>query len=87
MLLFKQLYQSFKKLVLILTIFALITKANKEDNIALTRILYIHYLLYFYKDKKNKVQALIDSSNKVSIITLAYALKLDLKICRSNVKT
>lgn len=66
--------------------FALVTDVNKEENIALARILYIYYLFYFYKDKKNKIQALINSNSKVNAIILAYALKLGLKICRTNVK-
>lgn len=62
------------------------TKASNEDNIILARILYIYYPLCFRKDKKNKMQALIDFSNKVNTITLAYALKLGLKICYTSVK-
>lgn len=40
-----------KKLVLILATFILIAKANKKNKVVLARILYIHYLLYFYKNK------------------------------------
>lgn len=46
----------------------------------LEKVLYIHYLLYFCKDKKNKVQALINSGKKVDAIRLEYTLKLGLKI-------
>lgn len=55
-------------------------EANREDKVVLKRVLYIYYPLCFYKDKKNKVQALVNFSSKVNAITLAYILELDLKI-------
>ena len=60
--------------------------ANIEDTLLTVNwVLYIYYPLRFRKDKKNEVQALINSSSKVNIMMLAYALKLGLKICRINV--
>lgn len=78
---------TFKKLVLVLTTFALVTKASKKDNdIILNRTLYIHYLLCFCKNKKNKLQALINSYGKINAMTLAYALELSYKVCQTNIK-
>lgn len=67
-----------KKLFLVLANSAPITGASRENEIVLKKILYIYYLLYFCKDKKNKVQALINFASKVNVIILAYGLKLDL---------
>lgn len=53
---------------------------------ALARVLYIHYPFYFHKNKKNKVQVLINSSSEVNAITPAYASKLGFKIRRTNVR-
>lgn len=64
-----------------------VIEANKEDDVALARILYIYYALCICKNKKNKVQALINFSNKVNVMIPANASKLDLKICCINVKT
>lgn len=62
--------------------FILVTNASKKDNdIVLDRILYIHYLLHFCKDKKNKVQAFINFGDKVNVMISEYVLKLGLKIC------
>lgn len=62
------------------------TKAIKKDDIALAGILCIYYLLYFQKNKKNKVCTLINVSNKVNIMTLVYASKLSLRLCCTNIK-
>lgn len=75
-----------KKLVLILAIFALVTKANKKNNVVLVRIPYIYYPLRFCKAKKNKVLALINSNSKVNAMTLAYTLKLGLKVRCINIR-
>lgn len=48
----------------------------------LDRILYIYYLVWF----KKKIQALINLSSKINIITLVYILKLGLKACYINVR-
>ena len=45
-------------------------------------VLYIQHLICF---KKNKVQALLDSGNKVNVITPGFALKLGLKIDFTNI--
>lgn len=74
-----------------------ITQANKKAEImvlALTinnsilplkNILYIYHLVFFKKNQA-KVQTLLDSSNQVNNIILAYISKLKLKICFTNVK-
>lgn len=61
-----------------------LTKISKKNNdVILDQVLYIYYLIQF---KKNKVQSLIDSSSKDNLMTLAYTLKLGLKICFTDVK-
>lgn len=75
-----------KKLIWILATFGLLTGINKEDNIVLKNVLYIYYLFRFYKNKKNNMQPLINSSNKINVITPAFISKLGLRVCRTNVK-
>lgn len=76
-----------KKLVLVLETSTFITKASKkDDNIILDKILYIYYLLRFYKDKKNKVRVLINSNSKCNIIILAYVSELGLKVREINIR-
>lgn len=53
--LFKQLYQTFKKLILVWATCMPVIEAGKKDNMALARVLFIHNPLYFCKYKKNKV--------------------------------
>lgn len=62
------------------------TEIGKEDEIILARVLYIYYPLRFCKDKNNKLQALINSSSKINNITPAYALKLDFRVCQTNIR-
>ena len=74
---------------MVLATFALMIGTNKEaqviqitettQEIILNGIPYIHYLVLFQKNKAN-IQALINSSNKVNMITLAYIFKLGLKV-------
>ena len=63
-----------KKLVLVSATSTLVTGADEET---LIRIPYIHYLVRFQKNK-GTIQALIDSSSKVNVMSLAYAKKLEL---------
>lgn len=62
------------------------TRTSKENNMMLARILCNYYLLHFCKDKKNKVQALINFGSRINTITLAYASKLGFKIRYVNVR-
>lgn len=63
------------------------TKACKENNnVILNKILYIYYLLYFYKEKKNKMQVLINSGTEINIIILVHILKLGFRVCRTNIR-
>lgn len=55
------------------------TKASRK-NIILDQIPPIYYLFCFYKNKKNKMQALINSENEVNAMKLPYALKLGFKV-------
>ena len=77
---------TFKKLVLVLATSASITKASKEDEVILERVPCIHYSPCFRKNKKNEVQALIGSDNKINTMTLIYAAKLGLKVRHTNIK-
>ena len=61
-------------------------EAGKEDEVVLKKVPYIHYTLYFRKNKENKMQALIDLGSEVNAMTLIYAAKLGLKICHINVE-
>ena len=76
--LFERLPRTFKKLVLVSATSAPMTRAGKKDEEILERILYIHYLLRFHKDKENKMRALIDSGSEVNAMMPANALKLGL---------
>ena len=51
----------------------------------LYQISCICYLIWF-KKKKIQIQALIDSNSKVKAMTLGYALKLNLKVCFTNIR-
>lgn len=71
--LFEYMFKIFKKLVSVLAISIPLIEATKKDNIVLEKISYIHYPILF---KIDKVRALINSGNKINIMTPAYALKL-----------
>ena len=53
------------------------TKTSNEDDLALQRVLCVHYLICF---KKKEVRALIDSSSEINAISLAYASRLGLQV-------
>lgn len=56
------------------------TEASKKANPPLKHISsHINYLVKFKKDQ-TKVQALIDSDNKINIMTPTYMAKLGLKV-------
>lgn len=59
--------------------------SKKNDEVTLARVPCIYYLLCFWKDR-NKVQALLDLGNKLNAMKLAYALKLGLKVCHTNIE-
>ena len=59
------------------------TETSKKDDVALQKILYIHYPIWF---KKKEVQALIDSGSEVNAITLAYALRLGRRVYRTDIR-
>lgn len=80
----KQLYQTPKKLVLVLATPALVIKASKEEDDVFDLVLYICYLIQF---KKNEVQTLINFDSKINAMTLIYISKLGLRVCSTNVKT
>ena len=61
------------------------TEASKKDGMILERVLCIHYLLRFRKDKENEVRALINSGSKVNAMIPAYALRLGLKVHHTDV--
>lgn len=75
-----------KKLVLVSATSMSMTKASKEDKIILEKIPCIYYPLCFCKNKKNKVQTLINSGNKVNTMNLRHIAKIDLKVRSTNIK-
>ena len=68
-----------------MAIFVSMTEASKEDDVILNWVPYIHSLLHFRIDKKNKIRALIDFGSKVNAIKPAYTSELDLRICQTDV--
>ena len=61
------------------------TDTNKEDEVALERVPYVHYLLCFWKDTTD-VRVLIDSSSEVNAMTPAYASKLGLRARHTDIE-
>lgn len=51
-----------------------VTSVSKEA--ILKRVLCIHYVVQFQKDKLNNILAQIESRRKVNVISPAYAKKL-----------
>lgn len=96
------MFAIFKKLILILAIFISITKIGKKTSfivalsfqvlafnnftLPLKHILCIYYLIYFKKNQ-TKIKALLDSNNKINIMTPTYVAKLDFKIWTTNIGT
>lgn len=66
-----------------MAIFVLMIVESKEADVTLEKVLYIQYIIYI---KKNKIQTLFDSGNKVNRITLIFAIKLNIKIQHINVE-
>ena len=62
---------------------AQVTKKGKK--VILDWVPYIHYPVQFQKDQKSIIRTLIDSSNKVYIMTPAYAKKLGLRTWKTDV--
>ena len=60
------------------------TEASKEDYISFEWILYIYYPLCFWKDTTD-IRALIHLGSEGNAMTLAYAWKLEDKVCYTNV--
>lgn len=51
----------------------------------LNYVLYIHHLMRFKKDQ-TKIQTLLDSSNEINTMTLAYTAKLSFKDQTTNIR-
>lgn len=60
----------------------LVTYIRKKDT-TLNCILYIYYLVFFWKSD-NIIKTLINYNSKVYIITSIYALKLSFCICKTD---
>lgn len=78
-----------KKPVSVSATSASVTETSKEAQavkmvIVLDRVSCIHYPVQFRKDK-GEVTALIDSGSDINEMTPAYAAKLGLKVCKTNV--
>ena len=56
----------------------------EDTSRSLDRIPCIHYALHFQKNTA-EVKALIDSGSEVNAMTLAYASKLGLQVCQTNI--
>ena len=57
---------------------------NRDKEIVLKRVSYIHYLVWFQKGQK-QIKALLNSGSKVNAISPAYVEKLGLKTRKTNV--
>lgn len=66
-------------------IFAPITKANKENKVILEKILYIYYLLCFWKNTA-KAKALFDSGSENNAMMSVYILKLGFQVQYTNIR-
>ena len=84
-LLCQYLSQPAKKLDLVSATSLLVIETSKKKHVSLEQVLYIYYLLHFWKDTAS-VRALIDLSSDVNAMILAYASKLDLKVYLTNVR-
>ena len=73
-----------KKLVSVLATSSSVTEASKEDHVTLERVLFVYYPLRFQKDTVD-VRALIDSGSEVNAMTPAYASKLGLRVCHTDI--
>ena len=83
--LFECLSWTFKKLISASTTFLSVAGASIEDTSrSLDWVPYIYYPLRFQKDTV-EVKALIDSGSEVNAITPAYASKLGLWVCQTDV--
>ena len=75
-----------KKLILVLTIFILVTGTKKALKVkVLDRVPYIYYSMQLQKDKGKDVLALLNSRSKANAMTPAYAAKLGLKVRKTDV--
>lgn len=71
---------------MVLVIYMPITIISKNNNnVILIKVLYIYYLLYFHKDKKNEMQVLINASSGINIKTLVYKFKQGFNIYYINI--
>lgn len=68
------MYQTAKKLVLLLTLSVLMTRARKVEG-AMVRVLYISYVIQF-KKYINNTQIMFNLSRKINAMTSASKLKL-----------
>lgn len=74
-----------KKLVVVMVTSLSTIEAGIEDTLCLIKkVLFIYHLLRFQKDL-HKTKALIDLNKEINTITSAYAVKLNLKIRKTNI--
>lgn len=57
---------------------------NSDKKVMLEKIPCIYYLICFQEDQE-QIKALLNSGNKVNVISLVYIKKLGLKIWKTNV--
>ena len=58
------------------------TETSKEDDVALQRVPYVHYPIWF---KKKEVQVLINSGSEINTMTPTYASRLGLRVYCTDV--
>ena len=63
----------------------LVTETSKEEYLSLEQVPCIYYLLRFWKDITG-VRALFDLGSEVNAMTPAYAIKLGLKIWKTDIR-
>ena len=59
-----------------------VIETSKEDDVALHKVPYVHYPIWF---KKKEVQVLINSSNEFNAMTATYASRLGLQVHCTNI--
>lgn len=67
-----------KKIILVMATFLLVINANKKA--FLECVLYIYYLIQFWKNKIYNIPALINLKSKINVILPIYIKKLGFQI-------
>lgn len=76
---------TFKEFIVDIKLLISVIKFSMIETLLLERVLYIYYLVQFKKDQV-KIQAFLNSSNKVNAIILESTAKLCLKVRFTNIE-